>query len=49
LRAAAAAAQKRLDIVLDPVEMRRRVTELLAAAATGAVAVPDLEARLQET
>ena len=41
--------QKRLDVVLDPVEMRRRVTELLAAADTGAVAVPDLEVCLQDT
>jgi hypothetical protein len=41
--------QKRLDEILDPAEMRRRVTEMLAAGGTRAVSVPDLEARLQES
>jgi hypothetical protein len=33
----------------DPAEMRRRVTEVLSAAGTPTVSVPDLEARLQAT
>lgn len=41
--------QKRLDLVFVPAEMRRRVVDLLATSEACTAAVPDLEARLQDT